>query len=93
MGNWSLECRLFKYFGDVGQFAKRLLASRVLSGWNEIDVQPTNPECVIDLVFTKVVVDSMTLYAYGEHLSDMGKVQFISLKVTLILTSSTPLMS
>jgi hypothetical protein len=76
MGNWELEwgSRLFRYFGLKGAEVKRLLASRALSGWNDVHVRPKNPEFVLCSVFTVQVVERMILYAYGEHVSDMGTI-------------------
>jgi len=93
MGNWVMENRIFIYFGQEGREAKRLLASRALSGWDDVYVQPTNPAFVLGAVFTGDVVDKMVLHAYGEHLSDMGTMHLTLTFNISYLTSCNPLLS
>ena len=86
MGNWQMDVRLFEYFGELGKLQKRLLASRALSGWKDINVRPRNPEFSKDHIFTEDVIGAMVLHAYGEHLHEMGKLHLIVPKVNSTLT-------
>lgn len=81
-----MDVRLFEYFGELGKLLKRLLASRALSGWKDINVQPRNPEFSKDHIFTEDVIGAMVLHAYGEHLHEMGKLRLIIPKVNSTLT-------
>ena len=72
MGNWELQCRMFKYFGEAGKETKRSIASRALAGWPNVYNQPIPPRFVLNDLLTKTVIERMVLYAYGEHLPDMG---------------------
>ena len=68
-----MDCRLFEYFGDLGKLLQRLWASRALSGWDDVYRVPFLPAFSIDHTFTADVVGAMVVHAYGEHLSEMGK--------------------
>ena len=72
MGNWELQCRMFKYFGEPGKETKRAIASRALAGWSNIYNQPIPPRFVLNDLLTATLIERMVLYAYGEHLPDMG---------------------
>lgn len=69
---------MFTYLGEKAKTCKRLLASRALSGWDDVYRTPFLPVFVTDYTFTEDVIGAMVLHAYGEHLRDMGKSQFLA---------------